>query len=64
MKKTIPITSVLVLCVVAEIAKADFTFGTPTDLGPPVNSSAEECFPSISADGLSLYFVYSRTGGY
>ncbi|MHC4540577.1 MAG: hypothetical protein ACYS74_12475 [Planctomycetota bacterium] len=37
MKKTIPITSVLVLCVVAEIAKADFTFGTPTDLGPPVN---------------------------
>ena len=54
---------VLALGLAAEVANADFTFGTPTNLGPIVNSSAEECFPSISADGLSLYFVSSRTGG-
>ncbi|MHC4681469.1 MAG: hypothetical protein ACYTEK_22550 [Planctomycetota bacterium] len=64
MKKKISIVLVLASCMAVETAKADFTFGAPTDLGPPVNSSAEECFPSISADGLSLYFVYSRTGGY
>ncbi len=37
-------------------ANADFTFGTPTNLGPTVNSSYDDDRPSISADGLSLYF--------
>jgi hypothetical protein len=36
--------------------RADFTFGEPTNLGLTVNSSAEDGGPSISADGLSLYF--------
>jgi hypothetical protein len=48
-------------------AKADFTFGTPTNLGPPVNSSYSERGPDISADGLELYFFdYPNThpGGY
>ncbi len=39
----------------------------PVNLGPTVNSSADECFPSISADGLQLYFAdeeIARPGGY
>jgi hypothetical protein len=43
---------------------ADFTFGIPTNLGPIVNSSFSEWPPSISADGLSLYFCSDRPGGY
>ena len=53
-------------CVVltdAYVAKADFTFGTPTNLGPTVNGTAGEYGPSISADGLSLYFSSNRIGG-
>ncbi len=38
-------------------AMADFIFGTPTNLEPTVNSSAVETEPSISADGLTLYFA-------
>jgi len=45
-------------------AKADFTFGTPTKLGPIVNSSYTDATSSISADGLSLYFGSTRPGGY
>ncbi|MHC4192428.1 MAG: ankyrin repeat domain-containing protein, partial [Planctomycetota bacterium] len=32
------------------------TWATPVNLGPNVNSSADENGPSISADGLELYF--------
>ena len=39
-------------------------WGTPENLGPTVNSSAHEAFPSISTDGLSLFFESSRPGGY
>jgi beta-lactamase regulating signal transducer with metallopeptidase domain/Tol biopolymer transport system component len=39
-------------------------FGNLTNLGPTVNSSAGEYGPSISADGLSLYFQSNRPGGY
>ena len=45
-----------------ENAKADFTFGTPTNLGPTVNSSAGDYEASISADGLSLFFDSTRPG--
>ena len=62
MKKTISIVLVLVLGMVAEVAKADFTFGTPTKV-PNVNTSSEELNASISADGLSLYFISNRSGG-
>ncbi len=44
-------------------AKADFTFGEPTNLGPTVNSSAVGSDPEISADGLTLYFTSNRPGG-
>jgi len=36
----------------------------PFDISPPVNSSAWESQPSISADGRTLYFVSNRKGGY
>ena len=51
-------------------AKADFTFGTPVNLGPTVNSPSEpgtyrgddvpNCF---STDGLEMYLLSRRTGG-
>jgi len=62
MKKKILIVLVLVLGMIEEIAKADFVFGTPTEV-PNVNSSSHEHNPSISADGLSLYFISTRPGG-
>jgi hypothetical protein len=42
---------------------ADFVFGTPTNLGPVVNGSANEAQPTIQADGLSLFFASNRPGG-
>ena len=45
-------------------SNADFTFGEPTNLGPPINSSANDGSSCISADGLSLYFVSNRSGGF
>ncbi len=63
MKKKILLVLVLALGLTAEVAKADFTFGTPTNLGPTVNSSARDFNASISADGLSLFFISNRPGG-
>jgi hypothetical protein len=40
--------------------KADFTFGTPTNLGPNVNSTGCEYGLSVSSDGLSLFFDSDR----
>lgn len=39
------------------------TWGLPINLGPTVNSSAWDEAPSISADGLSLFFDSPRPGG-
>jgi Tol biopolymer transport system component len=55
------VASVLAL---SRTARADFTFGQPTNLGAPINASGMDATPSISADGLSLYFASDRTGGY
>ena len=43
----------------------DKGWGMPENLGPAVNSSGDDDGPSISADGLTLYFYsYNRPGGY
>jgi ankyrin repeat protein/beta-lactamase regulating signal transducer with metallopeptidase domain/Tol biopolymer transport system component len=42
---------------------ADLIFGNATTLGPTVNRSTNEFDPSISADGLELYFNSGRPGG-
>ena len=44
-------------------AKADFTFGEPTNLGPTVNSSSGDGIGSLSADGLEMYIASGRPGG-
>jgi len=72
MKKTISLGSrkagalvlVLALGLIASVANAEFIFGTATNLGPTVNSTVHEYGPSISADGLSLYFASNRPGGH
>lgn len=48
----------------ASLPSAGFTFGKPVNLGPVVNTSYQEVFPCISADGLELYFGSDRPGGY
>jgi Tol biopolymer transport system component len=37
-------------------ARKDQPWAEPENLGSPVNSLADEVYPSISADGLQLYF--------
>ncbi|MBN2315601.1 MAG: PD40 domain-containing protein, partial [Sedimentisphaerales bacterium] len=64
MKKTISLTLVLALCLVAKVTKADFTFGEPVNLGPTVNSSSGDALDFISYDGLKMYFDSRRSGGY
>ena len=44
-------------------ATAGFIFGEPVNLGP-LNSEGSDWDPSISADGLTLYFHSNRLGGY
>ena len=64
MSKRIVMSLVLALCMIVEVAKADFTFSTPTNLGPTFDSPSWELSPKTSADGLSLYFTSDRSGGY
>ncbi|MBN2128877.1 MAG: PD40 domain-containing protein [Sedimentisphaerales bacterium] len=42
---------------------AESEWGTPTNLGSVVNSTADERSPCISSDGLSLYLASNRPGG-
>jgi len=44
-------------------AKADFTFGEHTNLGPIINSSVYDTSPCVSSDNLELYFASERSGG-
>jgi len=44
-------------------AKADFTFGEPTNMGPLINGEGVEASPLITPDGLEFYFCSDREGG-
>ena len=46
------------------IAKADFTFGEPVNLGSPINTSSNEVTLCLSADGLEMYISSNRPGTY
>jgi hypothetical protein len=61
-KKVYLLIVLTLLISIAIDVKADFTFGTPENLGPTVNSSSGDGSPSISADGLELYFGSLRGG--
>ena len=39
-------------------------WGTPVNLGPPINTSDFDWLPWITPDGLELYFSSDRPGGY
>lgn len=41
----------------------DAPWGQAVNIGPPINSSAWDGVPSMSPDGLELYFTSRRTGG-
>ncbi len=65
--KTIKMLAILILALglAAEVANADFTFGTPTNLGPPISTPYGDLLPCITADGLEMYLnYYDRPGGY
>ncbi len=64
MKKTISLVLVLLLGLATEVANADFIWGTHTELEPIVQSGSDDAGPSLSADGLSLFFFSNRPGGY
>jgi len=61
---TMLMTVAILLVIGIGNAKADFVFGTPTNLGPKVNSTAADPLPSVSADELELYFESYRSGGH
>ncbi len=41
----------------------DAPWGTPVNVGAPINTSAGEITPSVSGDGLILVFASNRAGG-
>ena len=47
-----------------EHLSAHFEWSEPVNLGSPINSSAREIMPAVSKDGLRLYFVSNREGGF
>jgi hypothetical protein len=64
-----PKTKVMLIGIVAAIvlggggrAYADFTFGEPINVGPPINTEATDGCPVFTADGLSM-FIESDRGG-
>ncbi|MHC4424798.1 MAG: M56 family metallopeptidase, partial [Planctomycetota bacterium] len=69
--RTRSVAAALLVAILACVALTDaypaelpFTFGTPENLGPPVNSPLSEGAFCISPDGLELYFGSDRPGGY
>jgi hypothetical protein len=63
MKKAISFILIIAIAITTSVAKADFTFGKPINLDPPINSPSLEASPFITSDGLELYFCSDREGG-
>ncbi len=64
--KTIKMLTILVLALglATDVTNADFTFGTPTNLGPTINTWSGDAPDCFSADGLEMYFDSNRSGGH
>jgi hypothetical protein len=65
-KKRLVLTGFVMVIILAGggITKADYTFGEPTNLGPKINGPFFDGHPSISSDGLSLFFYSDRSNGH
>jgi len=63
-KRIVLMGCITTLLLSSNLAKADFILGPPTNLGPIVNISDTDVQPTISSDGLSLYFQSKRPGGH
>jgi hypothetical protein len=61
--KTYLLIVLVFLISMAGNAKADFTFGTPMNLGPVVNSEFGDFDSHVLPNGLSLVFASDRPGG-
>jgi len=64
MKRAIPLVLALTLGMVTAAAKADFTFGEPTNMGPGLNTASVDATNCTAADDLELYFGSNRPGGF
>jgi ketosteroid isomerase-like protein len=53
----------LLLVAAASGASAQVVFGKPVNLGAPLNSGGADGSPSLTADGLELYFNSNKPGG-
>ena len=62
-KRIASLALALVFVLAVDVVNGDYTFGTPINLGQPVNSSSNDWGPCLSADGLELYFGSGRHGG-
>ena len=56
--------AVLLLLPASLCAQRFSDWGTPSNLGPTVNTAFTDGCPSISRDGLSLFFASNRPGGF
>lgn len=63
MRTTVVFVVALASVLAGADAKAQFIFGTPVNLGPSVNTTGSDGSPSVSADGMTLYFDSLRPGG-
>ncbi|MBP7053247.1 MAG: PD40 domain-containing protein [Phycisphaerae bacterium] len=57
MRKFLSLACVVVAICAASGARADFTFGTPVNVGTAINTATNEADPWISPDGLMLLFA-------
>jgi hypothetical protein len=64
MRKTISLVLILTLGLTTEVARADFVFGTPKNLGSAVNTSFHDAAGGITPDGLSLFLDSDRSGAF
>ncbi len=61
---TCPGRLIAVLLMISTWASAEFRFGAPEHLGSTVNSAYADLTPSVSSDGLEVYFWSNRPGGF
>ena len=63
-KKMLMLGVIVCLSLSGQVATADFVFGEAVHMGPVINGDGKDSDPSISSDGLELYFESERSGGY